>query len=131
MKLQANASQPAAGRQLKRAVIREMMGHLILLVPLLLLLCAGLFVVREVQSHLDHRKQVLVQPLTDVDAQTLLSRCSILRDDRILDIRDIRTSSLERRRVDYEYRTAASARVSYGTAQFVWARGKWHAVLCR
>ncbi len=121
-----SASTPRLGP----VILREVVGNLVLLVPVAMLLCAGLLMARMFESHVDHLGHV-VAPLTDQDAEAQLNQCPVLRGEHVLDIKDIKPYSANQTRVDYEYRTGQRARVSPGTAQFAWSQGGWHAVLCR
>ena len=130
MKPKINDTQSSTTARLKRAIVRELVGHLILLVPAVLVFCIGLLLAREIEAYFDQRHAVYLT-LTDQEAFVELNQCPVLRGDRVLEIKDIQASSTNQRRVDCEYRDARSSEAFSGTAQFAWRQGAWHAVVCR
>ena len=120
-----------AAPRLKSAIVRELLGHLILLVPMALILCAGLLVARVVRAHFDREESAVSRPLSQAVAMTKLEECPVLKGDRILDITGIQPRSAVDREVEYTYRDARHPNISGGTAEFSWSHGQWHAVLCR
>jgi hypothetical protein len=131
VKSDVSKSNSAIAPRIRNAFVRELMGHLMLLVPALLILCAGLFLARVIEARFESHRSAVVSPLTDADAAVQLSRCPVLRGERVLDIKKIKTYATDQRRVDYEYRDGKTSAVSSGTAQFSWKEGAWRAVVCR
>lgn len=120
----------SAVSSLRRALFREVLGHLILLAPAILLLCTGLFVGRIVQTHLE-RHEAVGLPLTTNVAFAKLSQCPVLRGDRIVHITSIKPQSAEDVRVGYQYIRSENSAVSSGVAEFSWNHAEWRPVLCR
>jgi hypothetical protein len=131
MNLSSGNIIPAKGHSAKSAIVRELLGHLIVLLPVAIILFIGLLGVNAIRKHFDRGKYVTMLPLSVDDAVAQLGRCPVLAADHVLDVKAIHAQSATRREVDYEYVGEETSAKSTATAQFAWSKGAWHAVSCR
>jgi hypothetical protein len=131
--MQEKSSPPVAAKppHLLRAVTKEIIANLLLILPIALVIGVGWFATRTIESRLSCRTQAELHVLCTTCAEQEIRACPALRNQELVRIESIDANARNQREVEYQYRVKEDADIHRATALFVRTRHQWKAAQCQ